>query len=247
VTARTRRVSFTGKGWNWTSDALAAGQPLTSISCGTKKTCAFPVYESGTIAVTARLKGAGADTTATARVEVLPCAATGDSILDSPEVRQVMFSELAAGMKPSASSGNRRERGGLIYRRPDGSFVALPIPNTETNSCSYTEATPNPLVDPSWVRLVQWHTHPYKRTDRIYNCPRVPDGVRTPKPGPSTPDMMRARLARNQESYMVDGDGEVWRYNWPPLDPLHPEHQRARTWTRSAGSICLAQPVVKSF
>jgi hypothetical protein len=111
--------------------------------------------------------------------EVDTCPSTGDSILDSPQVQTALKVALdSSNPNATAGTGVKKEHGGLIWRMPDGSFLAQIITDPTISSateCTYNlTGVPTPPPDPSAYYVAIFHTHPYSLREAVYQCPADP-------------------------------------------------------------------------
>lgn len=90
---------------------------------------------------------------------------TGDPVLDSPAVRQ-MLSDLWQRSNPTAPQPQRLEQAGWIVQNPDGSFGTMPFTGiTAQGPC---EINGNLYAPPNAVAWV--HTHPFERREVQVVC-----------------------------------------------------------------------------
>jgi len=97
------------------------------------------------------------------------CPPTGDPVLDDPGVRAGM-SQLLEQSNPEASNqGDRVEKAGLIYRRPDGSVYLQPFVTQSPDNCTFEWGVIQPVVDGD-VLIARFHTHPYTPGEMVIVC-----------------------------------------------------------------------------
>ena len=151
--------------------------------------------------------------------EVKPCGATGDPVLDSPEVREGLRSELSLS-RPNPDGSGRAERRGYLYQRDDGSYFLLPANDPNGTMCGfYFTALPVPPIVQGATFVGDYHTHPSKHREILTGCQnQQPNEVRRANRkartgGGSDGDWEFADL-RGKSHYIVDIDQKVWR-----LDP----------------------------
>ncbi len=116
-----------------------------------------------------------------------PCPPLGEQILDDPAVRQGFLQALAAS-RPTPDGVNRREHGGYVYLRDDGTPFL-----TEEMQSGFSECRSN-LLDPSLVPQIAgahlagyWHTHPSKENEPVYSASckgKVANSSQTARAGP---------------------------------------------------------------
>jgi hypothetical protein len=169
--ATTSTTPFTVTAWTWNGVAPTNGHALTNLSACTagSTSCTGEFYESGTLTCEAVMNGV--TVLASATVTVTPCAATGDSILDSPEVRTQMLDELAAS-NPSATPGTgvKHERFDIIFRRGDGSYYVKYVPDSLATECvSFVRFAAGDSAGD--VPVAIFHTHPSNTNELVYGCP----------------------------------------------------------------------------
>jgi hypothetical protein len=91
---------------------------------------------------------------------------TGDPVLDSPAVRQ-MLNDLWRRSNPSAPQSQRLEQGGWIVQNPDGTFGTMPLTGiTAQGPCEINGNFNPPPNAVAWV-----HTHPFQRGEEQAVCP----------------------------------------------------------------------------
>lgn len=95
-----------------------------------------------------------------------PCN-TGYAALDHPEV-QAGFANLWSSSYPSAAMADRRERGGWLMQRPDGSHFIQSFPESwPSTSCGIE--IPDGILPPNGT-VAMVHTHPYERGEVLTGC-----------------------------------------------------------------------------
>ena len=98
-----------------------------------------------------------------------PCPPTGDPVLDDPGVRSGM-SDLFSQSNPDApNQGDRIEKTGLIYRRPDGSVYLQPFVPQSPDNCGFEWGIIEPVVGADAL-TGRFHTHPYTPGEMVVVC-----------------------------------------------------------------------------
>jgi hypothetical protein len=88
------------------------------------------------------------------------CPPSGDSLLDSKQVRDA-FRQAMAASNPNGPAINKREQGGTIWKMQDGSFRAFPYADPGATLCGYDPGLLEPppgAVGPRGYGY--YHTHP---------------------------------------------------------------------------------------
>lgn len=175
--------------------------------------------------MTVRVSRGGVVRTAKVHVNVSKCPATGDSTIDSPDVRAGFMDMLkrsnvdstpGSGINPNdwVNTGNKKEKAVWIFRRPDGSFYTKPA-NGWATECSFKPDTaPNfPYSPDSLVGIA--HTHPSTPGDTVYGaCSALdPAGNLHPVqhyPGDQTPGSVVGQAG--DEAPFGGGSSGDWHY-----------------------------------
>lgn len=90
---------------------------------------------------------------------------TGDEVLDSPAVRQ-MLHNLWQTSNPTAAQPQRLEQAGWIVQNADGSFGTIPFTGiTQQGPCGINGNFYSPPNAVAWV-----HTHPFQRGEEQVAC-----------------------------------------------------------------------------
>lgn len=156
------------------------------------------------------------------------CPPTTDTahVADSREVWDSLFQGLNASNADSANTRLRRETGGLIRRRSDGSLYAIRIDDPLADGCSYTEQ--RGVIPPSSDQTIaRWHTHPYFDGDTVFksNCLPLKEAMGFAQPdangGGSDPDWDRS-LSDGYPGYVITKERVLSR-----VDPGVDSGQRA--------------------
>jgi hypothetical protein len=112
-----------------------------------------------------------------------------DSVLNDSttdyQVRETLLDELSLSLPDSAPDlgydathiGFRRERGGIIWKLSNGSFLAVDQPDSSATDCHYTFSAGSPPQSGA-VPSAVYHTHPNIPGDTVYGCGRTPNGLR---------------------------------------------------------------------
>lgn len=166
-------ITIATNGWKWKPDTLPNLISQDGGDCtSSQTTCIKPMRQNGWMYVTV-LRG-GKRRTAKARVTVVPRCQTGDPILDSPAVQQVLRQLWKHSNPDDGITNNRREQAAVIYRNPTtGEYSAMEWPNPTYNT-PCRSGPGNPAVSPAppmeWI-VAQVHTHPFHAFDGLpYNC-----------------------------------------------------------------------------
>lgn len=222
--------TFTIQSWNFQPDTATFA--ATSPCAPSVNPCVFNVEHAGTMFVTATI--GGNQELATAHVAVV-CPSVGDSILDNPGiVDSLKAAYTASNMDAPVGTGQRREIGGGIYKRPDGTYLTAVVFDPNATECTYN---PNivpprgPGKDSAAILVAIYHTHPSDAGEKVYGCP--PNGKekyaqnlgdvphlqpQTAGPdwstgGGSTFDWEWTRTGEIAD-YVVAKSGRIWRLDW---------------------------------
>lgn len=169
--------------------------------------------------------------------------------MDSESVRDSLVAILQRSNPDSApGSGHKLERGGVIWRRSDGTFFASEVgpPAASQNECTYDLFDPGAIQPPeaNLVGIAFFHTHPRVGNEPAYGCPSLPGQPRfsqfpgepgTIGPAISTPDAngggspgdWAKASGTDTPQYTINNAGSVWR-----LDPGVSVAQRAQNTNR---------------
>jgi hypothetical protein len=121
------------------------------------------------------------------------CPPTGDPVLDEKEIRDSLLSYLAQSRPDLNSAVGKKEYGGYVYRRDDGThFLTLENLATATDCGFVLPAGSPPSILGATYAGKTWHTHPSFDGDRLYGCRGTKPGdivkaVRDPKYGGGSP------------------------------------------------------------
>lgn len=101
------------------------------------------------------------------------CAPSGDSVLDSKEVREG-FGKGRAHSKEDAAPGmgEKKERGGVVWRAPDGHYYTTEVDDPTATECHWAVASTigaQPTI-PGSIAVAYWHTHPHIKNEPVYGC-----------------------------------------------------------------------------
>jgi hypothetical protein len=154
------------------------------------------------------------------------CPPSGDSILDSKQVRDAFRTEMAQSL-----ANGPLERGGEIWKMLDGSYQPVPRADPFATECSYGVGIGAPPLGaansrPSGV----YHTHPSLPQAPVTNCPGQTGGYYDPDAngGGSAADWDYASNGANLiPVYAYGKSGRTYR-----LDPLVPKSSRSNNKNR---------------
>jgi len=210
--------------WAWRADSGTGG--ISAVCNWWETSCTRTCSKSGWMKATAMI---GAFQLAdSVHVSVLPCL-TGDSLLDDSRIRRALIDALN-GASPNGPAANRRERGGMRFRRPDGSIAdtLFGIGPTDT-PCSFDFAARS--LAGVGVPIAAWHSHPFTPLDPNdplpSNCPQVanskllPGQVVLALPGPSVPNDTQSGM----DHIVVEKNGAVWRVDPSGASTPYPRNQ----------------------
>lgn len=159
--------------WVW-RNADGGTDGLSAICQWNNNPCTRTVSTSGWMKVSTTYDGyALVDS---ARVDILPCPTTDDSVLDNDGVRRQLMDQLKNGWIDSTAD-KRRERGGFIFRNPNGSYTVY---NTTISSDGCNVSAGYPTNAPG-IAVGRWHLHVTRYGEMIYDCNPEPGRGRTPR------------------------------------------------------------------
>lgn len=246
-------VDMSELAWRWQPDD-ASSTDTTPCSVYSGRSCYRTITESGTLTVSAYVNGEHQQQSR--HVSVIPCP-TGDPVLDDSTIRADLKSLIQRsgpnlppgdGIAYGDSVGNKRERAGNIYRRPNGTLYFREDSAAAGTECHSTmpKVAPDSSLD---VRIAFIHTHPTKVKLRVYGCAPDTTGVLLQR-GPW--DSMRVPATRGADStngggsradwtalmevpenrvlwpsvdeYTINADGEIWKLS--ALDAFRPSVQK---------------------
>jgi hypothetical protein len=227
--------------------------------------CTAEVTESGTVEVIGTVNGV--QLTASVHVSVVPCP-TGDTLLDQSNIRADLMNMMArsnpdsaagAGMDSTHLSGAKREQGLWIYKRDDGTFFSIPIPDTSADEC-HIDGWPAP-EDPPHARL--WaaaHSHPGDDGKPVYGrCPvkdpkgNIYSGKRFPGDTSGVQGYKKDDYSQGGGSdadwgltikgvhvYVMNKKGEIWKLPayTPDRDRLKNRDERRHLWKGNSDPAC---------
>ena len=143
---------ITVKNWEWVPDSSMS---LSDGDCGSLPVCRTHIRQKGTVWVTVIRDGA--EYRASARVDFAPCQ-TGNSLLDTPGVRQAIWRVWDESGAERLPPSDRREIFYAVYRYDDGSTAEFPIQGTPT-PCEGGEIVPPPKVWNGGQLIATVHPH----------------------------------------------------------------------------------------
>jgi hypothetical protein len=171
------------------------------------------------------------------------CPPSGDTLgipggtahpLDDPAVRHGLKDALL-NSNPNAAPGTgvKKEHGGVIWQRADGSMLTQDIPDPNATECMW-KLPPGTLTppEPNLVAIAKFHTHPGGYLEPTYGCPGpgklaqslgdhfpVPKATPDANGGGSTDDWTLG-VSDGYSNYVINKDGRIYR-----LDPNTPKNQ----------------------
>lgn len=154
----------------------------------------------------------------------VPCAPTGEFVLDDGAVRTGLLNELALS-RPNADGSGRKERRGFIYHRDDGSYFLQPLNDPNASMCGTgIIGLPTPPVIPGATFVGEYHTHPSKHRELLTGCPgQKPNEVwranRKARTGGGSDADWDYATFRQKSMYVIDYDRHVWRLDANTISP----------------------------
>jgi hypothetical protein len=243
VTGGTAPLQITG--WAFRDSATGA---TTALPCGAATTCAATITRSGDVVANGTL--AGAATSGSTSVTAVPCP-TGDPVLDDPGVRRGLRAALdSSGV--ALPPLQRKEVGGYVYRRPDGSsFVVFARLAGSTACLEGVDQDGAPPASRDGAQLIgRFHTHVVRTGELLSGCldfrdPNDVSTVYTKDPFPAPPESFgaasndRMLVSPGRSHWVINVEGDVYRLDPPArLDPVPvPPSQRWR-WDKGPGNAC---------
>jgi hypothetical protein len=185
-----------------------------------------------------------------------PCPPTGDPRLDSKDIRTAMRDALLKSRPDSTpGTGKKKERGGIIWQRTDGTFFAALVdpPNSVLTECSFTILVVPQPPEPGATGVAGYHTHPSATNEDVYQCQApsgqppyaqtlndgniVPTAVPNTNGGGSPSDWL---TANNQgfDAFVINKDGFVWKLPNTTPQSQWPNNTHKYTWKNVAIQGC---------
>lgn len=183
---------------------------------------------------------------------VEPCPPTGDNRLDSPEIRAALRDALLKSRPDSTpGTGKKKERGGIIWQRQDGTFFATLVdpPSAVLTECSYRMLVVPGPPELGASGVASYHTHPSATNEDTYECQTPPgspplaqtlgDGKLVPKAlpnsngGGSVTDW-RSATVQGIDAFVINKDGFVWKLDSNTPQPQWANNTNKWDWKNAA-------------
>jgi hypothetical protein len=199
TSAPSRRSSLSGTSTgSQTRPRRLVSRGVDGADCGAGVSqCVTTIDTSGTMWVYATISGVR--DSASAHVTKVPCP-TGDSILDSPAMRQGLEQAWLNSDPNDVTTANRRERGGFIFDS-SGTWIYVLYPSPNDTPCSNTN-TPSSFPG---TPIAEFHTHPFHLGDHLPSACGNNVQYGNQHGGPSASDWQRANND-NLPQYILDAD-----------------------------------------
>jgi hypothetical protein len=181
------------------------------------------------------------------------CPPSGDQVLDDPAARHQFRGGLNAS-NPNASpgSGQKKEHGGIVWKRPDNTYLFEDIPDPGATECHYTLPGGNhPPPESGMIPAGGWHTHPHTNNQKMYGCDPATMWSQVPgdhKPvahaapntngGGSEPDWSAADNS-GIPMYIINNMGKVWRLDPNTPQVQHPFNNHHWNWKNPSTAGCI--------
>ncbi len=99
-----------------------------------------------------------------------PCPPVGELVLDDPAVRAALLQALTAS-RPTEDGVNRREHGGYVYLRDDGTPFLVEETQAGFSECRSNLLMPSQVPGLAGAHFIgYWHTHPNKDFEPYYSA-----------------------------------------------------------------------------
>ena len=212
--------------WKWLPDTLPNLISQDGGDCtAAEVVCKKPIRQTGWMYVTATRNGK--QRTAHARVTMLckaafPDPTVNDPVLDNGAIRKAFMNLLnksgpnldpGDGIADGDSVGNKREHGGYLFRRTDGSIYFVEDTTAFATECTIHLGTGDQYKqNPSDSLIAIVHTHPTKSGDDVYGCPPQAAGGA----GSSNQQLLsrgkwdNSRITPQKRSDRSTGGGSLW-------------------------------------
>jgi hypothetical protein len=177
-----------------------------------------------------------------------PCPPLAEQVLNDPAVRAGLLQALAAS-RPTPDGVNRREHGGYVYLRDDGTPFL-----TEEMQSGFSECKSN-LLGPLLVPQIAgahfagyWHTHPNKENEPVYSASckgKVANSSQTALAGPreknggGSEDDWGWANQYGQPMYVINLGEHVFRLD--PGTATGEQKNNPNKWKFDAQHSCLSQ------
>jgi hypothetical protein len=199
----------------------------TTVCAGNGSTCTISVNGSGTMYVDVTVNGIVQPPEEAPVFVVAPDTCPPQNPSDTsehdPRLADTVFVNSMLRHLAAAKKDKNLERGGDAGINQAGQHTLRRIPAISVSTCHYTPDLGNvPLLPNGYDSVgVFWHVHAHRPNMLSYGC--VAPGVKPtepyrPPPGPS-PDDWSYTYPRGLTGYMIDGNGDIWRWNYPPQPP----------------------------
>jgi hypothetical protein len=139
------------------------------------------------------------------------CPPLNEPVLDDSEIR-AQFADAMERSNPDSlpGMGKRVESGGVIWKMPDGTYRATPVPDPNATECHYDPTSfaaysPGPGAE----AVATYHTHPSYDGDPIYGC-RPSGGVNWAQ---TASDNKPVRIGAPDDPKAGGGSGADWGYS----------------------------------
>lgn len=175
----------------------------------------------------------------------LLCPPTGDQALEDAGVRQALLDALAASNPSDPDPAQSKEQGGIIWRMPDGTFVAEPVVDPNATGCSYKAANGTFTPPPGAVPYADYHAHPNSK-NRLQTHASYPSQLQPNETGFSDPDFnggagkndWNGATQSGYPTYVISVSGTVSRLD-PGVDATQqPNNHNRWTWDKTGLSKC---------
>lgn len=161
--------------WRWVPDSAVAGDSVPCASTASR-TCTRVVNSSGTMLLSAYVNGEQQQQSL--HVDVVPCP-TGDSLLDTPEVRRLEQALWDSSNVTDPNQSNRVERiGAVIDSAGQRRYVMFGLTGNPSLDTPCAVSAGSPLDGRStagWTITAIFHTHPFADST-TYTDNRCPGG-----------------------------------------------------------------------
>jgi hypothetical protein len=235
------QVPYSNVRWSW-EDSTGT----TALGCSSL-TCSYAIARSGMMKLEVLVNGEeqtqSVGVLAVQPADSCPPQDPSNPTEYDPRLADSAFVQGLLSQLQLAWNNSYVERGGDVGVNQNGEYMIREIPPLTASTCSYVADPSQAAAFPPGYSAdsAQWHLHPYKPLKTHKGCVDPSRNIAANQSvkallGPSEVDWQSAYLT-HRTGYMMDGNGDLWRWNFPPATPTtyDPHFKRFR---RQGNSAC---------